>query len=203
MSFEAWATFCLTELVLCITPGPAVLLVISVALRGGLRPGLLASSGVLAANALYFALSATSVAAVLLASRELFVALRWAGAAYLVWLGLRMLLAPARNPAGAPPGPPTRSFLRGLVVQGANPKALVFFVALLPQFIDPDGSVPFQILLLGASSIAIELLALGAYAVGSSRARVLVGPGATRALERVGGGVLVAAGARLAAVRAE
>ena len=84
MTFEAWVAFCLTEAVLCLTPGPAVLLVVSVALGRGFRPGLQASLGILTANTLYFALSATGVAAVLLASSGLFTLLKWAGAAYLV-----------------------------------------------------------------------------------------------------------------------
>ena len=102
MSLEAWLAFCLTETVLCFTPGPAVLLVVSIALGGGLRPGLGASLGILAANTLYFAISATGVAAALVASRELFLLLKWVGAAYLVWLGLRLLVGrPGRDALGA------------------------------------------------------------------------------------------------------
>jgi threonine/homoserine/homoserine lactone efflux protein len=137
MSFEAWLAFCVIEAVLCFTPGPAVLLVVSVALGRGLRASLGASLGILTANALYFTLSATGVAAALVASRELFLVLKWVGAGYLVWLGLRMALLRGSREVGAPPVILARSFFRGFVVQGANPKAVVFFVALLPQFIDP------------------------------------------------------------------
>lgn len=203
MTLETWLAFCLTEAVLCFTPGPAVLLVVSVALGRGLRPARHASWGVVASNTLYFALSATGVAAALLASRELFVALRWLGAGYLVWLGLRMLLAGGPRENGVAPGAPGRSFLRGFLVQGANPKALVFFVALLPQFIDPAAPLAPQLAMLGASSVAIELLALGVYARGAVGAGRLAGPRVARGLERIGGGLLVAAGARLAAARSE
>lgn len=203
MSIEAWVAFCVTETVLCFTPGPAVLLVVSVALGRGLRPGLGASLGILTANALYFAVSATGVAAALVASRELFLVLKWSGAAYLIWLGLRMAFSGRRRQADAQPVVLARSFVRGFVVQGANPKVLVFFMALLPQFIDPAGSVPTQVFVLGASSVVIEFVALSVYALGAVRARHVSGARVASTLERVGGGLLVAAGARLAVVRSE
>lgn len=203
MSLEAWVAFCVTETVLCFTPGPAVLLVVSVALGRGLRPSLGASLGILTANALYFALSATGVAATLLASRELFLILKWCGAAYLIWLGLRMAFLRRRGEPNPQPPPLSRSFVRGFVVQGANPKALVFFVALLPQFIDPAASMPRQLAILGVSSVAIEFVALGAFALGAVRTRHLAGARIAGMLERVGGGLLIAAGARLAAIRSQ
>lgn len=203
MSFEAWLAFCLTETVLSFTPGPAVLFVVSVALARGSRPGLAAALGILAANALYFALSATGIAALILASGRLFTALKWIGAGYLVWLGLRMLFA--RGAAAAAPTPERvqRAFARGLVVQGANPKALVFFVALLPQFIDARAPVGPQLLLLGVSSVLIEFCVLALYVVFAVRARRLAGARLAGPLERVGGGFLVAAGARLALLRSQ
>ncbi len=202
MSFEAWLMFCTTEAVLCFTPGPAVLLVVSLSLAQGGASGLRSCIGILAANTLYFALSATGLAAVLLASWELFVLIKWAGAAYLVWLGLRMLVARTRGSARAPAGGSEGRgpFLRGFVVQGANPKALVFFTALLPQFINPHAPVAPQILILGLSSVLIELIALCSYAALSHRARGLArGPRFAGAFERLGGALLIAAGARLAA----
>ena len=87
-----------------------------------------------------------------------------------------------------------------MVVQGANPKALVFFVALLPQFIEPDAPVAFQMIVLGASSI-IEFFVLAVYVALAVRAREVPGGRLAGPLQRVGGGVLVAAGARLAVVR--
>ena len=111
MSLEAWIAFCVTEAVLCFTPGPAVLLVVSAALGRGLRASLGASLGILTANTLYFALSATGVAAAVVASRELFLVLKWSGAAYLVWLGLRMAFSRAPREANAQPVPVSRSFV--------------------------------------------------------------------------------------------
>jgi homoserine/homoserine lactone efflux protein len=203
MSLELWLAFCSTETVLCFTPGPAVLFVTSVAMARGMRAGLAGALGILAGNTLYFALSATGIAAVIVASSRLFSALKWAGAAYLVWLGLRMLLSRSRPLAEVAPQPVARSFARGFVVQAANPKSLVFFVALLPQFIDPRAPVGFQILILGTSSVVIELAVLALYAALAARARAVAGERWSGALERVGGGFLVAAAARLALIRSQ
>src|SRR5688500_19556613 len=99
MSWELWLAFCATEAVLCFTPGPAVLFVTSVAMARGMRAGLAGALGILAGNLFYFALSGTGIAAVILASGRLFTVLEWAGAAYLAWIGLRMLVS--RSPATA------------------------------------------------------------------------------------------------------
>jgi threonine/homoserine/homoserine lactone efflux protein len=150
---------------------------------------------------MYFALSATGIAAVIVASHLVFSALKWAGAAYLVWLGLRMLLSRA-SASGAtaerPPGNAERIFVRAFIVQAANPKALLFFIALLPQFINPAGSVPQQILLLGLSSVAIEFMVLSGYAALAAGARTFTVARFSGLLERVGGAILIGAGARLA-----
>jgi homoserine/homoserine lactone efflux protein len=201
MTLQTWLWFCLTEAVLCFIPGPAVLFVLATALRRGFQSATHAAAGILAGNTLYFALSATGIAAVILASHAVFSALKWAGAAYLVWLGLRMLLwrtaahgaAPKRSSANA-----ERVFARAFIVQAANPKALVFFIALLPQFINPAGSVPKQILLLGISSVLIESTVLSLYAALGGRARTLTGARFSGLFERVGGAILIAAGVRLA-----
>jgi threonine/homoserine/homoserine lactone efflux protein len=201
MTFQTWLLFCVTETVLCLIPGPAVLFVLATALRRGFAPAGIAAAGILAGNTFYFALSATGIAAVIVASHTLFSALKWAGAAYLAWLGLRMLLAPAPGdgaPAQPAAGNGERVFIRAFVVQAANPKALVFFIALLPQCINPALSVPWQILLLGASSVVIEAVVLGSYAVLAARARSLTGMRFATSFERVGGACLIAAGARLA-----
>jgi len=212
MTLSTWVLFCLTEAVLCVIPGPAVLLVVSTALARGTRPGLRASFGILAANTFYFLLSATSLGALLLASYELFTVIRWAGSAYLIWIGARMVLSWWRGEAaiatadapdateasrrGRKPGP----FTQGFMVQGANPKALLFFSAILPQFIDPNASVPLQVGILAVSSIVIELAVLALYAAAAQPARSWASrPGSSSALQATAGILLIAAGVRLAA----
>jgi threonine/homoserine/homoserine lactone efflux protein len=207
MTVETWLLFCVTETVLSFTPGPAVLTVVSLALSAGARAGIGASLGILAANAVYFVLSATGIGAILLASYELFFLIKWVGAAYLVWLGLRMLLARGRGFEPASAATPTtrpvlRPFTHGVVTQGANPKALVFFTALLPQFIQPHSPVPLQVTILAVSSILIELFVLSIYVAVCQRARGMMHrPGFATSLNRAGGVLLIGAGAGLATLR--
>jgi homoserine/homoserine lactone efflux protein len=201
MALETWLAFCATTIAVCFTPGPAVLFVVSVALARGTRAGLAAALGIVTTNTAYFALSATGIAAVIVASHELFVALRWAGAAYLVVLGVGMVLGRARPAVARSPAGVRRAFWRALVVQGANPHALLFFLALVPQFVDPRGSVVLQMLVLAASTLVIELGVLAVYVALGARARDVAGDRLAGALQRVGGAFLLAAGARLAVVR--
>jgi threonine/homoserine/homoserine lactone efflux protein len=180
-----------------------VLTVVSTTLGGGSAAGWRASLGILAANAGYFVLSATGVGTILLASPKLFMALRWGGAAYLAWLGLRMLIRPTVPGASGEtvaPGAGSRTpFMTGLVTQGVNPKALIFFAALLPQFIDPAGSIPTQILVLGVTSISIELIVLLIYvALGHGARSFTGGSSLALSLTRAGGVLLLAAAAGLA-----
>src|SRR5262245_47262826 len=137
MTWETWIVFVVTETVLCLTPGPAVLFVVAQGIGRGAGAALAAAAGILAGNAFYFALSATGLGAMLLAAYGLFSAIKWVGAAYLVWLGVSTFRARA-VPHEVPAAAGGRLLGRGFVVQVANPKALVFFTALLPQFIDPN-----------------------------------------------------------------
>ncbi|HUO69092.1 MAG TPA: LysE family transporter, partial [Gammaproteobacteria bacterium] len=95
MTLQVWLGFVVLETVLCLTPGPAVLFVVSTSFARGARAGLGGALGIVACNTFYFLLSALGVAAVILASNRLFTTLKWLGAAYLVWLGLRMLFVRA------------------------------------------------------------------------------------------------------------
>jgi threonine/homoserine/homoserine lactone efflux protein len=197
-----WLTFCLTTTVACLTPGQAVLFVVSAALARGAGPGMAAAGGILAANVLWIVLSATGIAAVVVTSATVFAVLKWTGAAYLVFLGVRMLFS---TPAAAVAAPSaergSRVFLRGVLVQGANPTAPVFFLALLPQFVDPAGAVGRQLFVLGASSLVIELVVLAFYVYLGVRARDLVQGRLGGWLERACAVLLIAAGARLVLVR--
>ena len=209
MSLETWIAFCVLEIVLCLTPGPAVLYVAATAVARGSRGGVAGALGIVAGNTFYFALSALGVAAVVLASGYLFMALKWAGAAYLIWLGLRMLWSrtPAAPSAVSPGGaaPPASAalagpFARGFAVQAANPKALAFFAALVPQFIDPAGSIAYQMLILCTTSAVIEFCVLALYIWLVGHARRYAGDRWMLLVRRLAGGLLVAAGARLAFV---
>jgi threonine/homoserine/homoserine lactone efflux protein len=201
MSISNLLFFSAMEVVLCFTPGPAVLLVVSQSMQRGLRPSLRGALGILTGNAIYFALSAAGLGAILIASRTLFEVLRWFGAGYLVVIGARMIL----RPASASNAPPTRralgTFAQGLLTQLANPKAIVFFTALLPQFIDPHGPVTLQFVILGILSTVIEFPVLATYAFAADRGRAAYSRHAPL-IERLAGACLIAAGAKLAMTRA-
>ena len=201
MTLETWALFAVTETALSLTPGPAVLLVLSQGLTRGTAPSVYANLGILTGNAFYFALSATGLGAVLLASYELFSAIRWIGAAYLVWLGVNAFLGRSRvlTVGTAATTSAARTFVNGLALQVANPKALVFFVALLPPFIDPHGSVVAQVAILGVTSVIIEFFVLLAYGALAGRlTAVAARPRFERLANRFAGTMLVAAGVSVA-----
>ncbi len=199
--WDTWSVFLITETTLCLTPGPAVLLVLSQALSRGSRASLWSSLGILTGNSFYFLLSATSLGAIVAASYDLFSAVRWIGAAYLVWLGVStfrgrssvLSVTPASDAGGA-----GRRFLTGFVLQAANPKALLFFTALLPQFIDPTANVAAQVTVLAITSISVEFVVLAVYGGLAGRATSLASRPVTN---RVAGSLLIAAGVRTATIR--
>src|SRR6202521_657241 len=128
MTFQAWLLFCATETILCFTPGPAVLLVVSQSISRGARAGLVASLGIVTANTAYFALSGASLGAVLVASWQAFTVIKWLGAGSLVWVGGQMLFknqASSIRPdvAETPAHTRQRAFSLAVLTQGANPKA--------------------------------------------------------------------------------
>jgi len=199
MTWQTWGLFMATETALCLTPGPAVLFVVSQGLSYGAARSLWANFGILAANALYFVLSALGLGAVLLTSHSVFLLIRWAGAAYLIFLGLRTFLgkgeAFAEFPAPAVnTGLGRRLLLRGVVLQAVNPKSLIFFTALLPQFIDPKGPVGWQVLILGVSSVVVEFFVLCGYGLVAGRAAGLAKePRYARLTNRLAGACLILA----------
>lgn len=205
MSLETWILFCGAVTVLCIMPGPAVLCVVSAALARGPRHGFSASLGILAANTAYFALSAAGLGAVLLASRKVFVAIKWIGALYIIYIGVRMLFARRSPPTTIdPPTAPAarKAFWNACLIQIANPNAIVFFTAFIPQFINPDGPIALQIFILAATTVVVELVVLSVYVAACFSARQWMRSGRFGGvLQRVGGGLLILAGARLAAMR--
>jgi homoserine/homoserine lactone efflux protein len=205
MNWQLVALFAATELVLCLTPGPAVLTILGQALRHGSLRTLWAIFGIIAGNTLYFTLSATSLGALLLASYKLFFAIKWLGAAYLLWLGLRTFLDKSSSLAveAAPlaRGRAAGLFTHAFVVQVANPKALLFFTALLPQFVDPAHPIVPQLAVLALLSVVIEFSVLFFYAnVAAQATRLALGPRFARVTNRVAGTFLIGAGIGLASL---
>jgi homoserine/homoserine lactone efflux protein len=170
MSFKTWLLFLVMETALSLSPGPAVFYVVSQGVRGALRRSVPAAMGIISANAIYFTLSATSLGAIIAASAGFFTIAKWAGAAYLIYLGIMALRSAGSSHAVALDdsqpeelGDRRRVYLGALTLQLANPKALLFFLALLPQFIDPAHPVVPQMLILAATSMVPEFCILLSY----------------------------------------
>jgi len=197
--------FAVTEFLLCLTPGPAVLLVVSQGLRGGFKSSQRGILGVLAGNAIFFLLSALGLGALLMSSAALFQIIKWAGAAYLVFIGLKMLLtkgSKTNSDLSIETKPSMKLFSEGLVTQLSNPKAIVFFSALLPQFLTPDGGVLEQFAILGIVSLGIELCVLLTYGWAAERGGRFILRGRFSVLtDRIAGGFLIGAGLGLVVSR--
>lgn len=203
MSFQTWFLFFITEAVLSLTPGLAVLYVISQGLRGGAGTAVWSACGILSANFFYFVLSATSVGAVLAASERLFLVVKYVGAAYLIYLGLKSILGKAESLVTrmAAPEPPFKIYSRGVAIQMANPKTLLFFTAIVPQFVNPRAAVGPQMAILAATSIIPEFFILMAYGALAGRASEWARqPKYATWADRIAGALLLAVGAGLALV---
>jgi len=193
MTLTTLLLFALMEIPLCLTPGPAVLFVFAHGLRYGAAKSIWANLGILTGNAFYFILSATGLAALVKTSHDAFLVVKWIGAGYLVFIGLRMIFGKSAALAEKSDTPievrGSRILLRGIVLQLANPKALVFFTAFLPQFVAPNEPIGPQMLILGLTSTVIEFFVLAGYGYFASR---LAGARIVRHINWISGGMLVA-----------
>ena len=206
MSLELWLAFTAASAVLLAIPGPTVMLVVSYALGRGRASAWATVPGVTLGDFTAMTVSLFGAGAVLAASADLFTALKLAGAAYLVWLGIRLWRAPAALPE--PPDADARRrgalamFANAYVVTALNPKGIVFFVAFVPQFIDPGAPLLAQFAILEATflTLAAANVALWAVLAGQMRARFRA-PSTMRWLNRAGGSFLVGAGIATALAR--
>lgn len=196
------ALFAVAAVTLLVIPGPAVLYIVTRSVDQGRAAGLASVCGVHVGTLVHVAAAALGLSALLVSSATAYDTVRWLGAAYLVWLGVRRLLAREEDlPAAA--GPDTRRlglrriFAQGVVVNVLNPKTALFFLAFLPQFVDTSrGSVPFQVVVLGVAFVLLGLLSDGAYAMAASTGAGWLRrrPGVARASRLVSGGVLISLG---------
>jgi threonine/homoserine/homoserine lactone efflux protein len=197
--------FSAAALALIVVPGPAVLYIVATAIDGGRRAGIVSALGVASGGLVHIAAATVGLSSLLLSSATAFEAVKLAGAAYLVFLGVRRLLTrvTAQERIDRAPRSLGAVYRRGAIVNVLNPKTALFFFAFLPQFVDPDrGSTWSQIAILGAVFVVIALASDALYGVAAGTAAAHLRGRAFAAVQRwVSGSVLVVLGA--AAARTE
>ncbi|HEV8649458.1 MAG TPA: LysE family translocator [Actinomycetes bacterium] len=192
--------------VLMLTPGPDMLFVLATGIRGGSRAGFVAALGVALGETVHLLAAAAGLAAVFRAAPVLYDAVRLAGGAYLVWLGVRTLLARGGALVGGGHGArsPRWALWRGTVTNLLNPKMALFTVALLPQFVDPArGRVPLQLLVLGTCFLVVEIAVDGTVGLAAGRLNRFLTRrrNLARGLDVVGGSIFLGLGAKVALTR--
>jgi threonine/homoserine/homoserine lactone efflux protein len=196
------ALFTVAAVTLLVIPGPSVLYIVTRSVDQGRAAGLASVGGIHVGTLVHVTAAALGLSALLVSSATAYNAVRFVGAAYLIWLGFRRLLArdersgPAKGPHASRLGL-RRIFAQGILVNVLNPKTALFFFAFLPQFVDTSrGSVPFQVVVFGVAFVLLGLVSDGTYAMlaatgaGWLRRR----PGVGRASRLVSGGVLISLG---------
>jgi threonine/homoserine/homoserine lactone efflux protein len=200
---STFALFVVAALVLLIVPGPSVLYIVARSIEGGRTAGFVSVLGVQTGAMVHIAFAAVGLSAILASSAVAFSVIKWLGAAYLVWLGLRRIFGrdEEEGDVAVEPAPLSRVFSQGVIVNILNPKTALFFLAFLPQFVDPArGAAWTQILLLGATFVSLALCSDGLYALLSGTAggwlrRRMKGATFRRGQRYVSGGILIALGA--------
>jgi homoserine/homoserine lactone efflux protein len=202
VSPSTWVNFAIVALLVSLVPGPAFIVVLSTALRRGFRAGLYANAGVVVGDAIYFFLAAVGLGSLLAASYWAFTIVKWLGVTYLIYLGLRSLLFPVSEIVGENRSKGGKAFVTAVTVQLANPKLLLFLVALVPQFVEIGRPVAAQFAILGGTfmlSDAIVYLIIGMFA---ARARPLLSkPWAARTTSRLTGVAMLGAAVRIGTER--
>lgn len=197
MTLETWLAFSAAAAILLLIPGPTVLLVIAYAVSQGRRVAFPVAAGVALGDLAAMTVSILGLGALLAASATLFTLLRWLGALYLIGLGIRLWRAGEQTRALPAPGraPAARMLVHACVVTALNPKSITFFVAFLPQFLDPRAPWLGQVLVLETTFLALAAANAFGYALLAGRARHRFSqPRTLRRLHRAGGALLIGTG---------
>ena len=202
-----FALFFAAAAVLAVTPGPGIFYVAARTLAAGRAEGIASSFGTGLGGLFHVLAGALGVSALVMASAELFTVLKVLGALYLVWIGVRTILGARRDATlaasaadASPPLGTRRAFRDGMWVEALNPKTAAFFLAFIPQFVDPAaGSVPLQFVVLGLVSVALNTAAdvVVAFAAASLRAKAVDHPERILRLRQASGGAMLALGVGL------
>jgi threonine/homoserine/homoserine lactone efflux protein len=204
MSLQAYLAFVAACIALALLPGPIVTLVIANGLRHGTRAALTNVLGAQAGLAIVIGVVAIGLTSLMATMGYWFDWVRFAGAAYLVWLGIKLIRSPVEGVSTDAPPPPPRGgfFLQGFLVLLSNPKVLVFFGAFIPQFMDMSKPHVPQVALLGATFMVTAVMSDMLYALLAGRARKFFSARRTRLVSRISGGFMIGGGIWLALTRA-
>lgn len=206
MKFELWLAFVAAYSVISLIPGPSVFMVTGQALTRGLRAAMLCVVGDIVGGFFLIALSLFGVGAILAASAELFQIVKWAGVLYMAYLGYQQIKDARSRPATAfsetEKGADFESMKAGFLIGILNPKAIMFYVAFLSQFLDPDGDPVAQLAILVVTSTIVVGVILTGYAVFASKARTAFqSERARKSIGYVGGGFLLGGSVLIATTR--
>ncbi len=202
---ETLLLFLATTFVVVLSPGVAAIAVTAEAASNGFKRSIWVVLGIATANIVFFVLSATGIAALIIASHTIFTAIKWVGVLYLLYLGLGAVFSDSGpikiNPSKKEEGKLHKVFLRGFILEIANPKALIYFSALLPQFINISNPIIPQLGILCAITIFIDFFCYSLYGyLGHKSINVGIKPMAIKIINRTAGGMLIFAGFKMATV---
>lgn len=204
MAIETWLAFVSASVILLIIPGPTVMLVLSYALTQGRRVAVATALGVALGDFIAMTASLAGLGALVSASATAFTVLKWIGAAYLLWLGIRLLRAPPVV-AAAEAGDAREAraiFWHSCAVTALNPKSIAFFVAFVPLFLNPGAPLLPQMALMVATFVGLAAANVLVFALAADRLRARIRrPSVILWLNRAGGGALIAMAAATAAMR--
>jgi homoserine/homoserine lactone efflux protein len=202
MGLSVWITYFAATMILSLSPGPGVFSSISSGLHHGFRLGLWNAVGMQAAGLILVITVSLGLGAILLASETLFSVVKWVGVLYLIYLGIVTWRSPAagfREESDDNAKTPREVFTRGFLVNITNPKGIVFFAAIFPQFIDIARPQAPQYAILAATTFAVDIVVMMGYtALAAKVFRAMSDPSRLRWVNRTIGGAFVAAGAALA-----
>ncbi|MEP0233793.1 LysE family translocator [Roseibium sp.] len=204
MTLELYSAYVIATLIVLAIPGPTIMLVVSYALAQGRKSASASVLGVGLGDATAATASLLGLGAILATSAYLFDILKWVGAIYLFWIGIKMWRnrPQALEPHQVAEAPARKVFLHAYVVTALNPKGIIFFMAFLPHFIAPDAAVAPQLLLLGATFVVLGVLNAAIYALAASAVgNRMRSPSFLRVVNRVGGGFLMSAAAMTASLQ--
>ena len=198
MSLELYAAYLVACLIVVLVPGPTVTLILANSIRHGTRAGLANVLGTQVGLALMIGVVGLGLTSLMEAAGHWFDWLRLAGAAYLIWLGWKMIRSSGKDGETKAPKPRGGFLIQGVLVALSNPKTLVFFGAFFPQFIDPARDHGLQILIMGLTAMLVAAVSDSAYALAAGRAGRALSARRVRLMSRVSGAFLVGGGLWLA-----